>query len=242
MSTESMTSQARSRVWEYCDSSSIHGLSYLTPKRSALTRSVWFILILLGFGAAYYILSVFAKEWYGDPIVIESNTLLTDDVPLPAVILCPPNTNTKFDAALEYVEFTSDEWSKEKARIENQIVTDMFTTATQFADTITDKMKLTADILQKVYRNEFQLPLPNINMFPTSRFEPNKFYLRNEGILMYSNDNALSQLTCWYRPGTKWVFSRDSTQYTGVQDTGSDFSGISARYFLSNSSFKDLIL
>ena len=33
MSTESMTSQARSRVWEYCDSSSIHGLSYLTPKR-----------------------------------------------------------------------------------------------------------------------------------------------------------------------------------------------------------------
>ena len=48
MSKENMLSQAGSRVWEYCDSSSIHGLSYLTPKRFDFTFTDikhYFILI-----------------------------------------------------------------------------------------------------------------------------------------------------------------------------------------------------
>ena len=86
-------------VRTFLDSSTIHGLGYISRTRN-FVRIIWILIILAGFSAAGILIYQSFQEWEETPVETVIETLPITDLPLPKVTVCPPKntfTNLNFD-------------------------------------------------------------------------------------------------------------------------------------------------
>ena len=84
---------------QYLDSSSVHGMSYISSTRKLL-KVFWVVVVLSGFtGAAILIYQSF-QAWDESPVTTTVETLAISDLTLPKITVCPPKntyTNLNYD-------------------------------------------------------------------------------------------------------------------------------------------------
>ena len=85
-------------VKEFLDSSTIHGLSWISGTRR-LTRLLWILVVIGGFSAAGYIIHTSFYNWGQSPITTTIETLPISELRLPNLTICPKNSllNLNYD-------------------------------------------------------------------------------------------------------------------------------------------------
>ena len=82
-------------VREFLESSTIHGLIYISTTGTRLTILFWFLVVLGGFTASYVFISNSFYSWEKSPISTSIETFPISNVTFPLVSVCPPKgTNT----------------------------------------------------------------------------------------------------------------------------------------------------
>ncbi|KAK9883354.1 hypothetical protein WA026_001529 [Henosepilachna vigintioctopunctata] len=81
----------RAYIKEYCEVSSIQGLSYLTKDISLFERCWWIIILLLCLGGCSNMIYKVSKKWIDTPVLVSLATKDTsiNKIPFPAVTICP---------------------------------------------------------------------------------------------------------------------------------------------------------
>ena len=88
-------------VKEFLESSTIHGLSYISTTRR-FVRLLWLLVVVFGFAGAVTLISQSFSSWSESPISTTIETLPIEDVQFPRVTVCPPKGRFR-----ETVELTS---------------------------------------------------------------------------------------------------------------------------------------
>ena len=84
---------------EFLESSTIHGLTYISTSRR-LGKLFWICVVILGFLAAGFMIKNSFTDWNDNPIATTEKTLSIRDVTFPTITVCPPRdtfTNLNFD-------------------------------------------------------------------------------------------------------------------------------------------------
>ena len=76
----------------FLDSSTIHGLSYLSNTKSC-SRLFWLIIVVCGFSVAGYLISKSFYNWQQSPITTTIETLPISQITFPNVTVCPPRNS-----------------------------------------------------------------------------------------------------------------------------------------------------
>lgn len=76
-------------IKHFLESSTIHGLSYISSSRK-LTRVFWTFVVVAGFTGAFFIISESFYNWQKGPISTTLETLPISEITLPNVTVCPP--------------------------------------------------------------------------------------------------------------------------------------------------------
>ena len=88
----------------FLESSSIHGLSYISSTRKYL-RLFWILIVTIGFGCAANLIFASFKSWAISPVSTTIETLPLSEMMLPKVTVCPPkNTFTDLNYDLMLAE------------------------------------------------------------------------------------------------------------------------------------------
>ena len=84
---------------QFLESSTIHGLQYISSTRSIL-RLTWILIIVAGFSFAAILIYESFDNWNKNPITTTIETLPITEITLPKVTVCPPKgtyTNLNYD-------------------------------------------------------------------------------------------------------------------------------------------------
>ena len=85
-------------VREFLETSTVHGLTYISTARNKLIRLFWIAIIFCGFLAAGFLISKSFRDWEGYPIESSIQTFPIKEVRFPTVTVCPPKV--QFDLVL----------------------------------------------------------------------------------------------------------------------------------------------
>ena len=88
--------QPSTDMWqEFADSTTLHGLHYVSMKRHFLVRIIWLILLLAS--GSYYIFTVYRafNKYYQHPVNTVLSRTYPDEMDFPAVTICPLNLFAK---------------------------------------------------------------------------------------------------------------------------------------------------
>ena len=88
---------------EFLESSTIHGLVYISRSRSKLAKALWICIKSLGFITAGYLIYDSFNDWSESPTITSVETLPISEVPVPEVAICPPlgsNTTLNYDLTI----------------------------------------------------------------------------------------------------------------------------------------------
>ena len=92
------------RIRTFLESSTIHGLNYISTTRK-YARLFWIFVVLTGFTSAGYLIFVSFQSWAVSPIKTTVETLPISEIRLPKVTVCPPkNTFTDLNYDLMLAE------------------------------------------------------------------------------------------------------------------------------------------
>ena len=92
------------RVTLFLESSTIHGLSYISTTRK-FVRLFWVLVVITGFIGAAFIIKESFDSWSESPVKTTIETLPISDIKLPKVTVCPPkNTFTDLNYDLMMTE------------------------------------------------------------------------------------------------------------------------------------------
>ena len=86
-------------VRTFLDSSTIHGLAYISSTRKFI-RVIWVLVVIAGFTGAGYMIYQSFKAWEESPVTTAVETLPITEITLPKVTVCPPKntlTNLNYD-------------------------------------------------------------------------------------------------------------------------------------------------
>ena len=103
------------RIRAFLESSTIHGLNYISTTRKYV-RAFWMIVVLTGFTGAGYMIYTSFQSWADSPIKTTIETLPISEIKFPKVTVCPPkNTYTDLNYDLMLAEnFTLTEDMRRK--------------------------------------------------------------------------------------------------------------------------------
>ena len=91
-------------VENFLDSSTIHGLSYISSTRKNI-RLFWIFVVLAGFLTAGYLIQQSFHSWAESPVKTTVETLPISEISFPKITLCPPrNTFTDLNYDLMAIE------------------------------------------------------------------------------------------------------------------------------------------
>ena len=91
-------------VRTFLESSSIHGLSYISTTRK-YARLFWILTVISGFFGAGYLIKESFDSWSESPVKTTIETLPISEITFPKVIVCPPkNTFTDLNYDLMMTE------------------------------------------------------------------------------------------------------------------------------------------
>ena len=79
----------KNNIKAYLESSTIHGLSYISATRGC-TRLVWVLVVITGFSAAGVLIKQAFDSWADNPVTTTIETLPIAEAAFPRVTVCPP--------------------------------------------------------------------------------------------------------------------------------------------------------
>jgi hypothetical protein len=85
---------------DFLESSTIHGLTYISTSRSLLIKLFWIIVIIIGFVTAGDFIKRSFDSWERSPVSTTIETLPISKAPFPIINVCPPKdtfTSLNFD-------------------------------------------------------------------------------------------------------------------------------------------------
>ena len=86
---------------EFLESSTIHGLTYISTSKSRAGKVFWALVVLGGFCSASYLINNSYVEWSTSPVAISIHTVPIEKLPFPKVTVCPPKgSNTALNPDL----------------------------------------------------------------------------------------------------------------------------------------------
>ena len=90
-------------VWEFLESSTIHGLFHITRAKSTIAKVVWAAMVVLSFVGAGFLINRSFGHWSNTPVSTSIHTMPITTAPFPRVTVCPPlgsNTALNYDLLL----------------------------------------------------------------------------------------------------------------------------------------------
>ena len=107
---------ASSTVHEFLESSTIHGLSYISRAKSHVAKASWVAIVVACFSIAMYMITNSYKEWQESPVSATITTHPISDLDFPTVTVCPPRgSDTVLNhllAKVKEISFTNEERDK----------------------------------------------------------------------------------------------------------------------------------
>ena len=76
-------------VREFLESSTIHGLTYISTTRGSL-KVIWIVIVISGFFTAGLFINNAFLDWEKSPIDTSIETFPISDAYFPNVVVCPP--------------------------------------------------------------------------------------------------------------------------------------------------------
>ena len=81
-------------IKDFLESSTVHGLTYISTTRK-LVRLFWIIVVILGFSGAGYLIYTSFQDWDESPVKTTIESRPITEITLPKITVCPPkNTFT----------------------------------------------------------------------------------------------------------------------------------------------------
>ena len=87
-------------VKTFLESSTIHGLTYISTSKKILVKICWVFVVIGGFTGAGVMINNSFKSWSESPVKTTIETLPITDLTLPNITVCPPKntyTNLNYD-------------------------------------------------------------------------------------------------------------------------------------------------
>ena len=87
---------------EFLESSTIHGLAYISSAPSKLSKAFWFLIVVTGFSFAFCLINSSYTDWQASPIATSITTHPISELDFPTITVCPPegsNTVLNYDLA-----------------------------------------------------------------------------------------------------------------------------------------------
>ena len=84
---------------EFLESSTIHGLVYISTSKNRLLRLLWIAIVITAFSVALKLISNSFIDWRKDPVSTSVSTHPIEELAFPNVTVCPPKG---FNTALNY--------------------------------------------------------------------------------------------------------------------------------------------
>ena len=131
---------------EFLDSSSIHGISYISAEKR-FGRLFWIFIVLLGFTGAVLLIRQSFNDWEENPISTTSETLPMSQITFPNVTVCPPRNS--------YLNMNFDIIQSEKIKIDDKLRKEFYDYA--------------IEVIQENYFQEWMTNLSKIE-------DPNRYY------------------------------------------------------------------
>ena len=92
----------------FFESSTIHGLSYISTSKRSLVKLLWMTIVVTGFSGAAVLIHQSFQAWEESPITTTVETRSTKEMRFPKVTVCPPkNTYTDLNYDLMMLENTT---------------------------------------------------------------------------------------------------------------------------------------
>ena len=86
---------------EFLNTSTIHGLAYISNVSSKTGKALWLIIVIAGFCTAGYLIASSYQDWESSPVSTSISTHPIASLPLPIITICPPeNSNTVLNVDL----------------------------------------------------------------------------------------------------------------------------------------------
>ena len=92
-------------LYEFCDTTTIHGLIYISIAKNLVVKFAWFLLVLTGFIVASVVIVEQLVSWSENPIITTVQIKPISKVKFPEVTVCPPagsNTALNYDIMKEH--------------------------------------------------------------------------------------------------------------------------------------------
>ena len=87
---------------EFLETSTIHGLSYISTSRSKVAKAIWFLCVLFSLSAAFFLIWKATAEQEEDPFSTTIAIRPIKELDFPVVSICPPkDTNTALNHGLQ---------------------------------------------------------------------------------------------------------------------------------------------
>ena len=75
---------------EFLESSTIHGLVYISTSKAVLVKFLWFVIVAIGFSVSGVLIYQSFIDWNTSPVGTSEETLTIAEVHFPKVTVCPP--------------------------------------------------------------------------------------------------------------------------------------------------------
>ena len=85
---------------EFLETSTIHGLAYISTAPSTLSKVFWLLVVIFGFSTAFYLINDSYTNWEASPIATSISTHPISELDFPTITVCPPegsNTALNYD-------------------------------------------------------------------------------------------------------------------------------------------------
>ena len=86
---------------DFLETSTIHGLAYISNVPSKTGKVIWLTIVVAGFCTSGYLINDSFKEWDETPVSTSISTHPIANLPLPIITICPPEqSNTALNVDL----------------------------------------------------------------------------------------------------------------------------------------------
>ena len=108
---------------EFLESSTIHGLSYISKSESKISKLCWFVSVFSGFCIAGYLINNAYVGWEESPVATGISTHPISKLTFPEITVCPPHGS---NTILNYDLIKANKLSKENQRTLETLAKDLF--------------------------------------------------------------------------------------------------------------------
>ena len=84
---------------EFLESSTIHGLVYISTSKGKFLKTLWLVIVVIAFATALNLVHNSYADWDKDPVSTTVSTHPINQLPFPNVTICPPK---EYNTALNY--------------------------------------------------------------------------------------------------------------------------------------------